>query len=96
MDVALFMFYRSMESPSTSMDTLTSQMQDDSDMDVEPELPTLKQVLGEDTVRKLKPKEKKRQDVINGRFIYIVMIIGVDVELKIKKSIYQFCMRCCH
>lgn len=50
------------------MDTLTAQIQDDSDFDVEPELPSLKQVLGEDTVRKLKPKEKKRQDVINGMF----------------------------
>ena len=48
------------------MDTLTAQIQDDSDFDVEPELPSLKQVLGEETVRKLKPKEKKRQDVING------------------------------
>jgi len=56
-----------MESPSTSMDTLTSQFLDDSDIEVEAELPTLKQVLGEDTVRKLKPKEKKRQDVINGK-----------------------------
>ncbi|XP_053408833.1 rho guanine nucleotide exchange factor 12-like isoform X6 [Mercenaria mercenaria] len=59
---------RSMESPSTSMDTLTAQIQDDSDFDVEPELPSLKQVLGEETVRKLKPKEKKRQDVINELF----------------------------
>lgn len=62
----LFVAFRSMESPSASTDTLTSQIQDDSDFEVEPDLPTLKQVLGEDTVRKLKPKEKKRQDVING------------------------------
>ncbi|KAH3703556.1 hypothetical protein DPMN_078593 [Dreissena polymorpha] len=48
------------------MDTLTAQIQTDSDFEVEPELPSLKQLLGEDTVRKLKPKEKKRQDVING------------------------------
>lgn len=62
----LFVTFRSMESPSASTDTLTNQIQDDSDFEVEPDLPTLKQVLGEDTVRKLKPKEKKRQDVING------------------------------
>ncbi|WAR06695.1 ARHGC-like protein [Mya arenaria] len=57
---------KSQESPSNSMDTLTAQIQEDSDFEVEAELPSLKQVLGEDTVRKLKPKEKKRQDVING------------------------------
>ena len=62
--------YRSMESPSSSTDTLTVQINEDSDFDVEPELPSLKQVLGEDTVRKLKPKEKKRQDVINGMLCY--------------------------
>ena len=50
------------------MDTLTAQIQDDSDFDVEPELPSLKEVLGDETVRKLKPKEKKRQDVINGTY----------------------------
>ena len=60
------LFNRSIESPSGSMDTLTAQIQDDSDFDVEPELPSLKEVLGDETVRKLKPKEKKRQDVING------------------------------
>ncbi|XP_052805006.1 uncharacterized protein LOC128234667 isoform X6 [Mya arenaria] len=59
---------RSQESPSNSMDTLTAQIQEDSDFEVEAELPSLKQVLGEDTVRKLKPKEKKRQDVINELF----------------------------
>ncbi|XP_052253309.1 uncharacterized protein LOC127859834 isoform X3 [Dreissena polymorpha] len=59
---------RSNESPSSSMDTLTAQIQTDSDFEVEPELPSLKQLLGEDTVRKLKPKEKKRQDVINELF----------------------------
>jgi len=52
------------------MDTLTAQIQEDSDFEVEPELPSLKQVLGEDAVRKLKPKEKKRQDVINGSLLY--------------------------
>ena len=63
-----FIINRSIESPSGSMDTLTAQIQDDSDFDVEPELPSLKEVLGDDTVRKLKPKEKKRQDVINGMY----------------------------
>ncbi|KAL4228501.1 PDZ domain containing 1 [Mactra antiquata] len=59
---------RTLESPMGSMDILPSEVQNDSDFDVESELPSLKQVLGEDTVRKLKPKEKKRQDVINELF----------------------------
>ena len=66
-----------MESPSGSMDTLTAQIQDDSDFDVEPELPSLKEVLGDETVRKLKPKEKKRQDVINGWFFYYFLILSL-------------------
>ncbi|KAK3611366.1 hypothetical protein CHS0354_025897 [Potamilus streckersoni] len=59
---------RSGESPVGSTDTLTQQIQEDSDFDVEPDLPSLKQVLGEEVVKKLKPKEKKRQDVINELF----------------------------
>ncbi|KAL8598393.1 hypothetical protein ACOMHN_032670 [Nucella lapillus] len=64
---------RSTESPSASSehvnDALSSALvaQDDSDLEVE-ELPSLKQVLGEDVLKKLKPKEKKRQEVINELF----------------------------
>ncbi|XP_076438420.1 rho guanine nucleotide exchange factor 11-like isoform X2 [Babylonia areolata] len=64
---------RSAESPTASSesvnDVLSSsrQAQDDSDLEVE-DLPPLKQVLGEDVLKKLKPKEKKRQEVINELF----------------------------
>ncbi|KAK7488904.1 hypothetical protein BaRGS_00019861, partial [Batillaria attramentaria] len=64
---------RSVESPSASSDNVNDAMaaarvqQEDSDLDVD-ELPPLKQVLGEDVHKKLKPKEKKRQEVINELF----------------------------
>lgn len=38
----------------------------DSDFDVETELPLLESVIPKELFRKLKPKEKKRQEVING------------------------------
>ncbi|XP_055865992.1 rho guanine nucleotide exchange factor 11-like isoform X9 [Biomphalaria glabrata] len=61
---------RSIESPSNSTDTIidTNKMPYDSDLDVDTELPPLKSVLGEEVCRKLKPKEKKRQEVINELF----------------------------
>ncbi|CAL1531771.1 unnamed protein product [Lymnaea stagnalis] len=62
---------RSIDSPSNSTDTindLPSRLQYDSDLDVDTELPSLKNVLGEDILKKLKPKEKKRQEVINELF----------------------------
>ncbi|XP_050416069.1 rho guanine nucleotide exchange factor 11 isoform X2 [Patella vulgata] len=42
--------------------------QNDSDFEVETDLPSLKQVIGEDVHRKLKPKERKRQEVLNELF----------------------------
>jgi len=39
---------------------------DDADFDTEPVLPALEAVIPKELLRKLKPKEKKRQEVING------------------------------
>ncbi|ESO99927.1 hypothetical protein LOTGIDRAFT_113144 [Lottia gigantea] len=44
---------------------LRPEEQTDSDLDVENDLPTLKSIVGEEGIRKLKPKEKKRQEVLN-------------------------------
>ncbi|KAK3730510.1 hypothetical protein RRG08_018499 [Elysia crispata] len=66
---------RSVESPSQSVEGVNSNQdvmralhEADSDLEVEPELPSLQSVLGDDVLRKLKPKEKKRQEVINELF----------------------------
>ena len=62
---------KSSESPSTSVEAVNNipqSVDNDSDFDVEAELPPLKEVLSEEVYRKLKPKEKKRQDVINELF----------------------------
>ncbi|BFZ14028.1 hypothetical protein BsWGS_17067 [Bradybaena similaris] len=62
---------RSLESPGHSTDNVTDPLralQEDPDLDVESELPPLKQLLPEEILRKLKPKEKKRQEVINELF----------------------------
>lgn len=60
--VLMYIFSNSSE----GVHELKQLIEDDSDFDVEPELPPLKQLFTDDTVKKLKPKEKKRQEVING------------------------------
>ena len=64
----------SLDSPSNSNEVLNdlslasrSSHQDDSDFDVEAELPTLDATIPKEVIKKLKPKEKKRQEVINGK-----------------------------
>jgi hypothetical protein len=39
---------------------------DDSDLDTEPDMPSLDTVIPKDQLKKLKAKDKKRQEVING------------------------------
>ncbi|XP_074653552.1 rho guanine nucleotide exchange factor 11-like [Tubulanus polymorphus] len=62
------------ESPSTSSEAVNQlpptslNFNDDSDFEGGDELPLLDELLGKDTVRKLKPKERKRQEVINELF----------------------------
>ena len=50
-----------------AVNNIPQSVDNDSDFDVEAELPSLKVVLSEEVYRKLKPKERKRQDVINGK-----------------------------
>jgi hypothetical protein len=62
--------YSRSESPSTSREALqpiSVSHEDDSDFEVEDELPNLDAILSAHVLKKLKPKEKKRQEVINGR-----------------------------
>ena len=70
---------RSLDSPSQSHEALSdisaqhaslvqrSQQHDDPDLDVEAELPSLDSTIPRDVYKKLKPKEKKRQEVLNGK-----------------------------
>uniref|UniRef100_A0A183DEL1 Movement protein n=1 Tax=Gongylonema pulchrum TaxID=637853 RepID=A0A183DEL1_9BILA len=43
----------------------------DSDLEVETEVPPLESFVGWEVVRRLKPKEKKRQEVINGSYFLL-------------------------
>lgn len=64
-------FFRSADSPSTSVEAVNNipqSVDNDSDFEVEAELPPLKEIFSEETYRKLKPKERKRQEVINGNY----------------------------
>ena len=45
-----------------------AHLYDDSDFETEPELPPLDASIPKDVLKKLKPKEKKRQEVLNGRW----------------------------
>ncbi|XP_064651024.1 uncharacterized protein LOC135502270 isoform X5 [Lineus longissimus] len=59
------------ESPSNSREVLpplSVSHEDDSDFEVEDELPQLDAILSTHVLKKLKPKEKKRQEVINELF----------------------------
>ncbi|GMT06339.1 hypothetical protein PENTCL1PPCAC_28513, partial [Pristionchus entomophagus] len=47
---------------------ISSMTENDSDMEVDSEVPTLESLVSWDVVRHLKPKEKKRQEVINELF----------------------------
>ena len=65
-----FSFFRSLDSPSNSTDAvndISSKHHDDSDFETEAELPSLETFIPKDILKKLKPKEKKRQEVINGK-----------------------------
>ena len=63
-----------MKSPSQSQDALLNDAVmtslqlpvNDPDFDIEAELPPLDQAIPKDRFKKLKPKDKKRQEVING------------------------------
>jgi len=46
---------------------------DDPDLDTKTELPPLEAVIPKECLRKLKPKEKKRQEVINGSSFVTVL-----------------------
>ena len=74
-DVSHRPFIRSLDSPSTSAEALSdahhmasnlTALQDDSDVEVEPELPPLEASIPKEILKKLRKSEKKRQDVING------------------------------
>ncbi|UYV62901.1 ARHGEF12, partial [Cordylochernes scorpioides] len=61
---------RSLDSPSNSVETTTTTTRDfeDSDLEAEVDPPDWQKLLDWEVLRLLKPKEKKRQDVINELF----------------------------
>nr|XP_054775549.1 rho guanine nucleotide exchange factor 11-like [Lytechinus pictus] len=59
---------RSQDSPRTSLEHLSRAVEeDDSDIEAEANTPNWQKMIDKDIVRKLKPKEVKRQEVINGK-----------------------------
>ncbi|XP_078323651.1 rho guanine nucleotide exchange factor 11-like isoform X5 [Crassostrea virginica] len=62
---------RSGESPSSSMDAVNNiphTIDNDSDFEVENELPSLESIYSRDVYKKLRPKDRKRLEVINELF----------------------------
>ena len=49
-----------------------AQTYEDSDFETEPDPPDWRLSISADDLAKLKPKERKRQDVINGKKIYVL------------------------
>lgn len=65
-----FLFVRSGESPSSSMDAVNNiphTIENDSDFEVENELPPLDSIYPRDVYKRLRPKDRKRLEVINGK-----------------------------
>lgn len=52
-------------------------MDGDSDFEIETEATPLEQLIGWDVIRHLKPKEKKRQEVINGKLLIEVLMFDI-------------------
>jgi len=52
----------------TSSNQFQQQTYEDSDFDTEPDPPDWRLSISQDELAKLKPKERKRQDVINGNY----------------------------
>lgn len=76
---------RSTVSSAVSDNSLVSlrSLEDDKDLEIESDMPALETVIQKDVLKKLKPKEKKRQEVINGmRFVGIIVVVVVKRELK--------------
>ena len=66
-------YSRSQDSPSASQDSLVNRaieeypQEEDSDMEADTDTPNWQDGVDKDMVKRLKPKEVKRQEIINGK-----------------------------
>ena len=51
--------------------------QNDAEYDVEAELPSLDSVIPKEELKKMKPKERKRQEFINGLYSLTIKVVNV-------------------
>ena len=56
-------------------------IEEDSDLEVEESMPPLDSVIRKELLRKMKPKEKKLQEVINGELDSFLLIVAGTVML---------------
>ena len=63
----------------------------DSDFETEPELPALPNFISKDILRKLKPEEKKWQEVVNGKH-YVIVIRTLSSFLLLVQKLQMFYM----
>lgn len=72
-------------------DSLRASSIEDSDLDVEESMPSIERLLTKDALRKMKPKEKKLHEVVNGRCDQCVSSVSVSgLEWCSFKSISNF------
>lgn len=79
----------SLDSPSASTENMVPSselLQSDSDFEVEPELLPLEAFIPKEVLKKLKNKEKKRQEVINGEFLEILDVLTNQCVLSVLKE----------
>jgi len=63
-------------SPDVSPNNQVTYQYTDSDFETEAELPPLESIMPKDVFKKLKPKEKKWHDVVNGKH-HVIVYVGV-------------------
>lgn len=63
-------------------------IEEDSDLEVEESMPPLDSVIRKELLRKMKPKEKKLQEVINGGFCLLSFLLVVC--LRFSKSTHGY------
>lgn len=81
--------FPSLESPSHSLEHVSREaplhapvLENDSDIECEVDLPNWQKLVPSDEIKKLKPKERKRQDTVSGEYHVVVVAAAVSVSGK--------------
>jgi hypothetical protein len=69
-----------------AVNNIPHTIENDSDFEVENELPSLESIYPKDVYKKLRPKDRKRLEVINGKICFIFFI--QDMAIFVSRGIF--------